>query len=70
MKTGPLPELLLSQEAKAVTGSSTSLSLPYGLPVAFDLLPCASTGNNHPYYNLYNTIHRSCNIKAFVGDAH
>ena len=45
LKSGPAPTLSLSQEAKTVAGSLTSLTLPYGLPVGFNLLPCASSGN-------------------------
>ena len=68
LKTGPLPQLLLSKEAKAVAGSSISLSLPYGVPVAFGLLPCASAGNIHTDYNLHTTSHHSCSVDVFTVD--
>lgn len=45
LKSGPAPKLALSTEAKAVAGSATSLTLPYGLPVAFTLLPCTASGD-------------------------
>lgn len=44
--SGP-PRLLLTTAAKAAAGSSTSLSLPYGAPVAFGLLPCTNSGVQH-----------------------
>ena len=44
LKSTLKPRLLLSTSYKAATGSLTVLSLPYGVPVAFGLLPCTSSG--------------------------
>ena len=44
LQAGPAPKVALSTSAKAMTGPQTSLSLPYGIPVGFNLLPCASSG--------------------------
>ena len=44
LRTSDPPELLLSAQAKGVLSSSVDLVLAYATPVAFQLLPCASTG--------------------------
>ena len=44
LKTSHAPEILLSTEAKSVLSSSLTLVSAYATPVAFNLLPCPSTG--------------------------
>ena len=40
------PTILLSSEAKTVVPASLTLVVAYGLPVAFNLLPCPSFGRS------------------------
>ena len=44
LKASKPPTILLSTEAKSVMGSSLELVLAYATPVAFNMLPCPSTG--------------------------
>ena len=44
LKASKPPTIQLSTEAKSVLGSSLELVLAYATPVAFNLLPCPSTG--------------------------
>lgn len=44
LKASKPPTILLSTEAQSVLRSSLELVLAYATPVAFNLLPCPSTG--------------------------
>ena len=44
LKAGGAPQLHLSIQARTVLSSSLALVLPYGLALAFNLLPCDSAG--------------------------
>ena len=44
LKASRAPEILLSTEAKGVLSSSLNLVSAYATPVAFNFLPCPSTG--------------------------
>ena len=44
LKASGAPSVLLSTEAKTVVNSSYDLVLTYATPVAFNLLPCSSSG--------------------------
>jgi len=44
LESGAAPTVLLSAEAKDALDSSLELVLIYATPVAFNLLPCPSTG--------------------------
>jgi len=46
LKASTAPSILLSTEAKTVVNSSHALVLTYADPVAFNLLPCASSGTH------------------------
>ena len=47
MKNGPAPVLVLSNAVKALAGVSNALTLPYGIAMPFQVLPCASKGKQH-----------------------
>lgn len=47
LKAAGAPSLRLSTQASRVLGSSSALVLPYGLAVAFNLLPCTTAGKPH-----------------------
>ena len=54
LTTSAAPTILLSAEAKAALNSSLELIVMYATPVAFNLLPCPSTGR--PYHQAHHCL--------------
>ena len=54
LTTGAAPTILLSAQAKAALNSSLELIVTYATPVAFNLLPCPSTGR--PYHQAHHCL--------------